>query len=298
MALEDLGGLVAIAPALLRDMPIILGIMQIIGYVFVSLFFGSIALKGYRGYASPWVRLGARLGIGFFCLVMGLTIANFIPVESTNPLIVMIQRDTINFMIGGLVSSFLMLGGVYLATHNIFDIDAMRLHVKKLEERLRKAELVKREEDKKKPLEKIGEPYRIAGIVVIILLVAFTLLNFRGFPDVNDNILSALGLEQEDIDTILGQIDEGQLPEGCDSLFTILQQHSEEILNNQLPTTDDLNARNLVTEEGHPVMVMYDLVHEGRDYILVVTRDSNMCHVRDGRLCGCMDVSSFITISQ
>jgi hypothetical protein len=298
MALEDMMGIMSIAPAILRDFPAIMGVMQWISYIFLALFFGSIAIKGYRGYMNTWVRLGVRFGIGFFCLVMGFTIASFIPVETTNAFLLMIQRDLINTLVGGLISSFTVMGTIFLATHNIFDIQGMTAHVKRMEEKLRKAEQISREESKKDIQQKIMDPYRFAGIVVFIILLIFTIAAFPGFPDAGENLLSTLGLEQEDLDTLLQQIGGDQaLPQGCESLLAILQANGDDLINNRLPTSNDQTARSLATAEGHTPVAMYRANYNGDEYILVVSSDSYMCHVKDSQLCGCLDVSSFITMT-
>ena len=133
---------------------------------------------------------------------------------------------------------------------------------------------------------------------MIAVLIIFTLFCFQGFPDMSKSLLSSMGLEQEDIDELLKQIGADQvLPEGCENMLILLQAHGDEIINNTLPQSTDQNARNLVTAEGHNPVTMYELMHNGDDYILVFTIDSYMCHIRGSVLCGCMDFSSFITIS-
>lgn len=299
MAFENMMGIVSIAPMLLRDMPLIMDLMQAVGYVFLSLFFGSIAIKGYRGYINTWVKFGARLGVGFFSLVIGLSIANFIPLISDNVFIVLLQRDLFNVMIGGFIASFLMLGAIYLVTHNIFDLERMKLYLNKFEDKVKKAEQIKRDEGKNTFAQKVMDPYRLAGIVFVVVLMVFTLFTFRGFPNTNENMLSALGLNQSDIDELLKSLGgEENLPPGCVSLFTLLQEHGDDVIGSGLTQTTDTNARDLVSAQGHEPITMYELVYNGDNYILAVTSDSHMCHIREGILCGCMDVSSFIKISQ
>ena len=298
MAFENMLDIISIAPLILRDLPLIMGAVQIIGYFFLSLFFGSIAIRGYRGYFNAWVRFGIRLGLGFFCLVMGFAIASFIPRISENPLILMIQEDLLNVLIGGGIASIIVMGAVYLAAYNIFDLERLKKHIRKLEERMRKAEKVKRDDIGKPLVKRIAETHRITGIVILVVLVIFTLMFFRGFPDLNESMLSALGMNQEDLDRLMEQIGADKpMPPGCDNLIIILQQHSDDIVNNRLPISTDSAIKEMVENEGYNVLAMYELVHNGDNYILAVTIGKYMCHIREGVLCSCMDVSPFMTIS-
>jgi hypothetical protein len=299
MAMENLMGIMSIAPLILRDLPLIMGLVQVIGFVFLSMFYGSIAIRGYKGYLNGWVRIAVRLGIGFFCLVLGIAISGLLPMASANPFFVMILGDMVYPLIGGMISSFIVMAAVYLTAHNIFDIERMRLYMKRLEEKLGKAEQIKRIEEKKTPLQKLKDPYRISGIVLLAVIVIFILATFRGFPDMNKSVLSAIGLEQSDIDMLLKKIGADQdMPPGCDNVLIILQQYSDDIANNRLPQTTDAAASNLVTSQGHTPMAMYEVTYNGADYILAMTSDTYMCHIREGVLCGCLDVSSFMTVSK
>jgi len=297
MALEDMMGLLTIAPAFLRELPLITFIMYIAFVVSFSFFLGFIAMKGIRErwYMSMWVKLGLRFGVGLLSFLIGLSISGFVPQISSNPLIVMFQSYA-GIFLGGFIASILVMIGLWLASYHIFNIEAMKDYIKHLEVKLKRSEETQREEAKKTKVEKILNPVRIGGIAIVAALVAFTILYFPGLPDPYNDVLSAIGIEQKDVDLLIETVGGNQdMPQGCENFLVLMQAHQDDIMNNRLPKSNDQDAKRLVEAEGYTVFTMYDVVHKGDDYIIAVADDYVMCHLRGGELCGCMDMSPFIT---
>jgi hypothetical protein len=297
MAMEDMMGILTIAPAILGELPLIMFLLYVSFVVSFSLFLGFIAMRGIRErwYMNYWMKLGLRFGTGLLCFLIGLSIAELIPQLTTNPLIVTFQTYA-GIFLGGLAASLLIMIGLWFATHHVFNIGAMKAYIKRLEERLKHAEEIHKEEAKKPKIQRILNPVRVCGIIIIAALIVLTVIYFPGFPDPYQDALAAIGIEREDLDNLIEQMGGNMdMPEGCENILILIQANSDDLMNNRLPQTTDANAQRLVSGEGHTVLAMYEITHNGDYYILAVTSDTYMCHIREGELCGCLDVSSFVT---
>ena len=75
MALEDMMGLLTIAPIILKELPLIMFLLYISFIVSFSLFLGFIAMRGIRErwYMNYWMKFGLRIGTGLLCFVIGLS---------------------------------------------------------------------------------------------------------------------------------------------------------------------------------------------------------------------------------
>jgi hypothetical protein len=290
MAMTDLSGILSIAPTVLRDLPNMLFTMQIVYYVVLVLIFGSIVMKGYRGYLHFALRILFKLGFGFVALVCGLAMSEIIPAFSDNPFYSMVQLILINPILGLVISSVVLAFSVYLISHNIFNIPGMKGQIEKLQKKLKRAE-----ETTSKTGGKKLDPVRIAGIVVLIAFLAFCMINFHGFPSVGDRLFSSLGISPEDVDRIsrqmgiIGGMSE-DVPEGCVATATLLQENYDAIVSDTLPEHSDDGLRSVIeSNSGYPVLKMYKVTHNSEDFILAITENS-ICSSTATKFCSCLDI--------
>lgn len=295
MALPDISGLLDMAPAMLRDLPQILGGIQV-GYYFVLvLIFGSIIMKSYQGYMHFAAKFLLRLGFGFIALVTGIAISGFIPMLTTDSFYVFIQRIMINPLIGIIISTTVLTLSLFMISHNLFNIPGLKKRIQKLGEKLKRAE----EATAKAGSEGIRklEPVRIVGIVVLAAFLIFSLMNFQGFPSFGDELLSFIGLTPEDIDE-LGRYMEGfqspDLPEDCVPIITLIQNNYDDIVSDSLPESTDVGIRSLI-ESGSGMSIEKVLVvsHEQRTFYIGAAQD-NLCSATAGEFCECFDLKEFL----
>ena len=291
MALPDISGLIEFAPAMLRDLPQILFGLQVIFYIVMILFFGSIILKGYRGYAHFAVSFLLRLGFGFIALVCGLGLSTLIPPFSNDAFYSLIQSVLINPFIGMIISTAVLTISLYLISHNMFNISGIRKQIDRLQERLKKAE-----DTSAKAGGKRLEPLRIAGLVILVVLIAFSLMNFQGFRPFGDDLFSYMGITPEEIEE-LGRYLKGigggdDLPSSCVPVFTLVQENFNDFLNNRLPESTDASVKSLIEgSSGLTMAKVYHVTHEGMTFYLGLTAEK-VCSSTHDEFCECMEIES------
>jgi hypothetical protein len=193
MAAPDISGLLQAAPIVLNEMPQVISGLQIVFYIVLILGAGSIIMIGYRGYMHSLLKLLARIGLGFVALVAAIGISNSIPLFIDSGFFIMIQKLLLNPIIGIIISTPVLTICMYLISHNIFNIPGIKKQIEKLQSMLKHAEEVTIKEAKKL------EPVRIVGIIILVVFLAFALINFQGFPSMSDELFSFIGLTPEDI---------------------------------------------------------------------------------------------------
>ncbi|MBU0530594.1 MAG: hypothetical protein KKC05_02875, partial [Nanoarchaeota archaeon] len=211
MAIQDILPILDIMPDLLRNLPVLVQILQAIGYVVFILFLGSISIRGYRGYANWFFRFGVRVGLGFVALIGGIALSNVVPFLNEG----VYRMFQLNVLIFGVISSIILLVAVYMIAFNIINVEGMRKQIENLQKRLEKARDVK--------AKKLA-PISIVGIVILIGFVLFSALFFGGFPD----MLSDVGLNPDDLSNLADEIEglTGQVedvPQGCVSMVVLAQ---------------------------------------------------------------------------
>jgi len=167
---------------ILGSLPQIMGTVQIIVYIFLVLFFGSIAIIGYRGYLGFLFKLLLRLGAGFLSLLGGLAIGSSIPFLNGS-IFKLFQLDMI---VGGILSSAVFAVSFYLLS---FWMKAGNIEqqIKRLENKLGR---MKKRAERPKML-------MIIGAVVFVAFLVYIMLNFRGFPNLQEDIFSSLGISDD-----------------------------------------------------------------------------------------------------
>lgn len=259
----------------LSSLPQILQVVQIFGYIVIILFFGSIAIKGYRGYVNRILRFLGRIGLGFVCLVSGVVVSAHLPLEFLNE--GLYRMFQLNLLIGGIMSSIILALLVYMITFRLHNVSAMEKRIKKLEERVKKAK-----DMEKKGKSKIKNPVSIIGIVLIVLFLVFSFMSFRGFPSFSDDISVLMG-------------GSGDLPEGCASTLMIVATNLEAFSNQELPEYDDPNVKALLEEgSGYNMSMVYRVEYNQDTYAIGITPAGKMCSARPTQFCECIDVSEMI----
>lgn len=124
-----------------------------------------------------------------------------------------------------------------------------------------------------KKIERLGggllsDPVRIIGVAIIIFLVAFSILNFKGFPSMIEGIASFLGMTPEQFNMMIGNED---LPEGCVSAMRMMVKHGVSVLGGESSYKNEQVKEMIERETGRQVTLMYETDFEGKKYILSVT---------------------------
>lgn len=279
MAIEDLLPVLEIVPDLLRNLPTIIFVLQVVAYFFMIMFFGSIAIRGYRGYANFFIRIGVRFGLGAVALIGGIALSNVFPIM--DGFLKAFQLDMIVF---GLIASIILFFIVYMITFNIINIEGARRKIEQLQKMISKAQSVKG--------SKKLAPISIAGIVILAGFIGFSLFFFGGFP----NILQDFGLDPDNLNDIANEIDAlrgggANLPAGCTSLVAMAGQVGvQELLSNPV---DDPQARTMIEAyTGSTVLQTYSLIYQQQEVLIGLTVDNQVCSIMNNNVCECIVVSS------
>ena len=294
MAIPDLSGLLQTAPIILNEMPQIITGLQIVFYIVLILGFGSIIIKGYRGYMHPVVSFLARVGFGFVALVCALGIANIIPIFIENDFYVMIQQLLINPIVGVIVSTAVMTVSVYLISHNMFNVTGMKKGIEKLQAKLNHAEEVLA-----KGVKRV-EPVRIVGAVVLVAFIVIALLNFQGFPSMSDELFAFMGVTPEDIQELsqyvdnIGGFNGDDTPEGCEPIINLIQPNLDAFIAGELPESNDQLIISMIENgAGINVFKLYHITHDNTVYYLAIADDGNtVCSAKSNQFCSCLDLQS------
>jgi uncharacterized membrane protein len=297
--MADFSNMLAFAPEILKGMPLIFQTIQAVAYVFFILFFGSFVIRGFRGYL-PWhMKLIGRLGFGFIALVCAVALAPLIPLESTGIYRVIFTLMQLNLWIAGIISSVVLTLSLFLISNKIYNVNGMEKAMEKLKARLEKAKDVMKEMSGKSFVQNLLQPVRLAGIIVFAGFLVFALINFRGFPNPTENVLSAIGLNQSDIDKLAGYIDAvspnqtAPMPEGCVSPLELAQNFHEAIFQNSLPVYADSGIKSLIESNSkETVELMYRIEYNQKVYALATTTKQSVCSATGTTFCGCINLGT------
>ncbi|MCK4714470.1 MAG: hypothetical protein KAT35_02760, partial [Candidatus Aenigmarchaeota archaeon] len=240
--------MVSSLPMLMSMLPLLMQATQIMFNLFFLWFFGSMAMRGYRGRKPFPMKTVGTLLVGSLCLVGGAAFSGFIPFVGSGILSIM-QLD---ILIAGLLVSIVLAVALHLITHNNPSrrpeemVDMLRRKVVTLEEMLKtkarhiaEADVRKIAEDAMKgygavTAKLIGNEYevgmkrdknegkviidawdgeiknrimhesgvsrffrdthKVAGFVMIIVVILASAVFFEGFSDPNEQLASMFGL--------------------------------------------------------------------------------------------------------
>lgn len=296
MALPDISGLLDIAPTMLKNLPQILGGLQIFYYIILILMFGSVIMKGYKGYMRFWMKFLLRLGFGFVALVTGIGISNLIPMFTNDMFYTFLQTMLINPVLGIIVSTAVITVSLFMISHNVFNIPGIHKQIKKLEEKLKKAEDIA-EKAGSAGIKKL-EPIRIVGIIVLVAFLIVSLLNFQGFPSFGDDLFSFIGITPEDIDELGQYIDKipgsTDIPENCVPILSLIESNYNRIMTDSLPESTDIGIKAMIESgSGMTIQKVFEITYEERTLYLGVERD-NLCSATASEFCECFDLKTFM----
>lgn len=299
--MADFSNMLAFAPELLRGMPLIFQTIQAVAYVFFILFFGSIIIRGFRGYLPWYMKLIGRVGFGFIALVCAVAFAPLVPIDSTGIYKIIFTLMQLNLWIAGIISAMVLTLSLFLISNKIYNIRGMEKAMERLKVRLERAKDIAKEMSGKTLIQNLMQPVRIIGIVVFAGFLVFALINFRGFPNPSENVLSAIGLNQSDIDKLSGYIEAvspnqtAPMPEGCVSPLELAQNFQEAILQNSLPAYADSGIRTLIESNSkESVELMYRIEYKQKVYALAITTKQSVCSATGSLFCGCINLGSMV----
>ena len=255
------GAMAANLMGIFQMLPTMLSYMQILIYVIAVLFFGSIAVAGFRGFLTWPRKLLLRLVLGAMCVVTGVAITPFVRIN--NDILSLLQLDS---FIGMLVSSIILLVCMHLMTLNIPYSVVLKERIKRLTDRLEKRE----DKNAKMPENRLKHPATIAGLVLFIAFMGFSLLNFHGFPDMKHDIYSSMGMSESDIASMndaLGQYINSPLANVSANCMAALQEMQGKEGLTETVYENDATKAAVESAAGGTVSEMYKLESGGRTLI-------------------------------
>jgi len=304
--MADFSNMLAFAPELLKSMPMIFLTIQVVAYVFFIMFFGSIIIRGFRGYLPWYMKLLARFGFGFIALICAVALSPLVPAGGTGVFRLIFTIVQLNLWIAGIISSVILAVSLFLISSKMYNTRGMEKAMDKLKLKMEKAKSVEREMAGKSPVQRILEPLTLAGIIIFAALVLISLVSFRGFPNPTENTLSAIGLNQSDLDQLSGLIEsvspgEDQMPPGCASPISLIQSLNATsvdeltVVMSQLPAYTDPGMKSLIeSNSGETVFQIYRIVYDQRLYALALTTQQSVCSATGDQFCACINVGSMV----
>jgi uncharacterized membrane protein len=247
------------------------------------------------------MKLIGRLGFGFIALICAVALAPLIPLESTGIYKIIFTLMQLNLWIAGIISTIVLTLSLFLISNKIYNIRGMEKTMEKLKARLEKAKDAMKEMSGKSLIQNLLQPVRLAGIIIFAVFIAFTLINFRGFPNPTENVLSAIGLNQSDIDKLVGYIgavspnQTAPMPEGCVSPLELAQNFQQDILQNSLPVYADSGIKSMIESNSkETVELMYRIEYNQKVYALAITTKQSVCSATGSQFCGCINLGSMV----
>jgi hypothetical protein len=285
----DLATIVASAPQLLRDMPLIINIVQLVFYLGLAMTFGGYIMRGYGGFISGPVRLVGRLVFGFLAVVGGLGISWLLPYFSDVMIYRVMQALFLNVIIGGIISTIVLFAALRMVSHNIFNIPGIEHAIKRLEDLRKKALEVERKERTSKR-QGIRHPVRFGGVVVLAVFLVISLMGFTGFP----NPMEELGFSQRELNRMADQMDQinddygdriGEiLSDECSGVVSLLSD--QDAISGAQPYRNTQVQDMVEDEAGEAVQSMFIIDSVDDSFVLAVT-DNQTCIATMNTVCLC-----------
>lgn len=262
-------------------LPALLNLTQIAFYIVSIVFFGWIAVLGYRSFLPKLKRLGLQIVLGAISMVCGISLSAFFQYNN-----ILYQILWVDKLVGMLVTSIVLLISMRLMTQCIPYGPTLREHIKRLQEKLEKRE----DRNAKMPENRLRHPATIAGLVIFIGFIAFSLINFRGFPDMKQSIFSSLGISDSEMAKINEAMQQflnspfANLSAGC--LSSLEEVQGKEGLREV--TFEDAAIKSMVeAAAGEPVSEMYKLESGGRTLVIAAMSSGKRCFATPTEFCIC-----------
>jgi hypothetical protein len=280
----DPAQLAATLSELIANLPLILQVTQILIYIFLILFLGSIAIIGCRLFLPFWKKILLRIALGFLCLISGISLAGFMPIFNEG-IFILLQTSMI---VAGILSSVVFAVSLYLISLRIPRSEMIKAEMERLEKKLNKAR-------KKKPIKRrFLDISLVAGTLIIAVFLIFVVINFQGFPSFSQDIYSFFGFSPEDMENIggvLGGLGGAQnMSAGCTDIMNFIAQNPDMLSDLSIwetHTNDNLKAE-MENETGTDIAVMQRAEQDGKVIILGIVDTSNFCIATEDEVCYCM----------
>lgn len=273
--MAGVGDMVGSLSGIFQMLPMIFSLMQPLIYVLAILFFGSIAVLGYRGYLTGVKHFLLRLLLGAICVVTGTSIAPLLRIE--NPLLKLAQLDT---FAGMLSSSVILLFSMRLMTLNVPYSTVLREKIRRLQEKLER----RQDKDAKIPENRIKNPATIIGLIIFIGFIAFSLFNFHGFPDMQQSIFSALGISESD----MNKISQAMSQYACVSVVQEVGKNESLMANYNQYVYTNPNTKSMIERGSNDtVSEMYRLESNGKVLIISALSSGRKCYSTETEICTC-----------
>ncbi len=135
---------------------------------------------------------------------------------------------------------------------------------------------------------------KVAGLALVIALIAASAVFFDGFPDPTDSFSSMFGVSMQDIASISESLRDNPLfvSEDCISPLSLTRYRSnfEDLEYVRDHIHEDESDKGLMeVSSGKGVNYMLRIDHEGKELILAIMDDLSLCYLTDGEFCGCLD---------
>jgi len=186
----SLSSIIAFMTGFLEGLPEIFSFIGLVAILFLALFYGRIAVAGYRSYLQKPLRLCLKVFLGFLALFSALSLSKLLPSISALPFL---QALKLELFLLGMIVSFVLLVSMLLISKNLPNERGLRRAIEKLNSRIASAGRTK---------DALKKPATLAGLLIIILLLAFSLPGIR-YEDLGKRIYSEMGTSPAEIDNLL-----------------------------------------------------------------------------------------------
>lgn len=273
--MADAASMVGILAGLFQMLPLIFSTMQILVYVVAILFFGSIAVKGYKGFLAWHKKLLLRIVLGAICVVSGISITPLLRIDNT-----LFKLAQLDMFAGMLISSIILLISMRLITLNIPFSLVLKEKIRRLQEKLEK----RKDKDAKIPENRIKHPATIIGLIIFIGFIAFSLFNFHGFPDMQHSIFSALGISESD----MNKISQAMSQYACVSVVQEIGKNESLMANYNQYIYTNPNTKSMIEHGSNDtVSEMYRLESNGKVLIISALSSGRKCYSTETEICTC-----------
>jgi len=271
---------------IVANLPLLLNALQAVTFLFLVIFFGSIAIIGFRIYMPLWKNLLLRAVFGVLSLFSGSAIAVFMPVPDN----IIAKLAQIDVIIGGVVAAVFFAVSLFVLSRAISSEATLKRAIEKLQKALKK------EHARPKPKNTLSNPYFLAGAVMIALFIIFSAANFTGFPSLQEDLMDAFGMTKDDFESLSGMLQNvkgmdmpqgiGDMPNECYGLLNALGNNPDSMSSLSEYSNPQLKAK-IEQETGEDVLEMKRATVDGQAAIVAVTTGGNTCIASEGDLCVC-----------
>jgi hypothetical protein len=204
----------------LEMLPQVFGIVQAIIFIFMVPFFGGISIKGLIRYVSPPIRLLVIIVSGIISLIGGLGLGGAFPIFRGEAF----ELFRVNMLVWGMMVACLFALGLYLFTRKPgLAGKAVADKISQLENEIAKLKSMAKDKPEQEAVSAmVKEPARLAGMILILVIAAASILAFRGFPDMGMEFFDYFGLSEGDLKELSGQAGT-DMPPGCVNVLQLTQ---------------------------------------------------------------------------